>query len=714
MTEQKENNRFIRVFEWFGIFSVSLMVAVCLWIVYLQFFQKTKYCEEDEYETRELIPTRGSILSYDGKPLAESITYYDVHFDFAVPADSLVKKYFDPLADSLSALFKDKSADKYRHYMKECRDKKAKMRFVPIGNRKLTYIEARRLRTFPLFCLDGNVGGGIIKPYDIREHPYGSLARKVVGSINANGEGSGLEKSFDARLRGTEGAQKYQRLAGNRWIPVQGLRYTPAVDGTDIRTTIDITIQEAAEKALREQLMEASELEGGCVIVMDVKTGAVRALANLKREPNGKFTESYNYATGHATEPGSTLKLSCLLAILEDGYATLDTPVDGFNGVWHYGRANTPFSDTRAGGYGKMTVKTAFEHSSNVGFSQLAVRYYEKKPKEYLDRIHSMKLGEKLNLEIGEEAYSVFHTPGDGSWTDVTLPMMGIGYGVLLTPMHTLTFYNAVANDGRMMKPYLVEAFSKDGTDIEVFKPTVISASICSKKSIAEAKKALRGVVTDGTAKILDNEYYHISGKTGTAQIAFDNGGKVKVYRDAFGNRMHQASLAGFFPSENPRYSCIVVLYSGKTKGNFYGASWAGPVFKKVADKIYSIHPNWSAPLEPSDTQPSDTPVISAGRGAGLASALHSLAINTVTVPEKGVWLTASDRDTTGNGSLYPIHPESGVMPDVAGMGLRDAMCLLEREGYKVSVSGQGRIYGQSPAAGAAITAETTVELTLR
>lgn len=685
MKENDTKKQFIRTFRIIFFILVGMMVFACIKIVYLQFYSEDRYSIEDEYKSYTLYPTRGTIFSYDGKPLAVSITDNEIYMDLRVQSDSLFKADYKALADSLAALFKDRSSKEYQTYLLECRtgkkgpDGKPKynMGYARIGNRNLTYTEVERLKQFPIMCLGANKGGRIINAREKRELPYGSLARKVIGSINQNGEGSGLEKSFDYRLKGSTGERKRYRQNGGI-VPVQGLRYTPAEDGIDIRTTIDIAIQEAAEKALREQLAESPLLEGGTAVVMDVKTGAIRALANLKRMENGKFTESYNYATGHPTEPGSTLKLSSLLAMLEDGYATLDTPVSGLNGEWFYGKARTRFSDTRSGGYGEMTVKTAFEHSSNVAFSQLTVRYYEKDPEAYLDRIHSMKLGEKLNLEIGEDAPATFHTPGDGIWSESTLPMMGIGYGVLLTPLHTLTFYNSVANDGKMMKPYLVEAFCKDGQDIETFRPKVISASICSKNTITEAKKALRGVVTDGTAKNCNDPRYHISGKTGTAQIAFKEGSKM-VYKDAAGRKKHQASFAGFFPSEDPRYSCIVVLYSGKTSGNFYGASWAGPVFKKIADEIYTTHPGWSDPLK------SDRYDWYEDQKKGISE------------------YRLRSRDTA-----------EGVVPDVCGMGLRDALCLLENNGYSVTFSGAGRVSEQKPEAGSFLDKKETINIILQ
>ena len=682
--EDGAKSRYIKTFRVFFFVLTGMMLYACAKIVYLQYYAKDRYSIEDEYKSYTLHPTRGTIFSYDGKPLAISITDNEIYMDLRVQSDSLFQADYKALADSLSSLFQDKSPREYQTYLLNCRagkrgpdGKKYNTGYARLGNRNLTYSEVERLKHFPILRLGANKGGRIINPKEKRELPYGSLARKVVGSINQNGEGSGLEKSFDYRLRGTKGERKRYRQNGGI-VPVQGLRYKPAEDGIDIRTTIDIAIQEAAEKALREQLAISESLEGGTAVVMDVKTGAIRALANLKRMPDGSFSESYNYASGHPTEPGSTLKLSCLLAMLEDGYATLDTPVSGLNGTWYYGKSHTKFSDTRPGGYGEMTVKTAFEHSSNVAFSQLAVRYYENDPEAYLDRIHSMKLGVKLNLEIGEDAPSTFHSPSDNIWSETTLPMMGIGYGVLLTPLHTLTFYNAVANDGKMVKPFLVEAFCKDGKDIETFSPTVISASICSKKTITEAKKALRGVVTDGTAKICDDKRYHISGKTGTAQIAYQEGSKM-VYKDAAGRKKHQASFAGFFPSENPKYSCIVVLYSGKTSSNFYGASWAGPVFKKIADQIYTTHPGWSEVLSSGDFD----------------------------------W-KVDQKEGINEYLARQDNMVDGVVPDVCGLGLRDAFRLLENNGYQVTFSGAGRVTTQSPEAGSFLERQGHINIILQ
>jgi len=350
--------------------------------------------------------------------------------------------------------------------------------------------------------------------------------------------------------------------------------------------------------------------EGATAIVMEVETGAIRAITNMKKMANGEFDESFNYAIGQATEPGSTFKLATLVALIEDGFVTLDTPVDAGNGKWQY--STKVFTDVTKGGYGLIDVRKAFEKSSNVAFAKLAVEYYSNNEKKYVDRLHNMKIGEKFGLDIMGEGRSIIHSPGDVSWSKLTLPMMAMGYASLLTPLHTLAFYNAIANRGKMMKPFFVERLEKHGVAEKEFKPQEMSGSICSESTIKAVHEALRGVVEHGTAKSINDPRYKISGKTGTAQIAFDG-----RYIDSQGYRKHQASFAGFFPSDNPKYTAVVVLYTNKTRANFYGGSWAAPVFKQIADRIYANNPQWSAPVQGKGKRNPDNPAYYVGKGKG-------------------------------------------------------------------------------------------------
>lgn len=688
-------------------FALFIAFVVLSYIVKVQYFEEKIVSPDDIYEEVVLDAKRGSILAHDGRPLAISVPSYQIRMDCVAPHDTTWKKEIQALSSSLSKLFKNKSASEYRKELEKAR--KSKKRYYTVGNRNISYLEMKQVEEFPIFRHGKFKGGLVLVPKNKRENPYGSLAMRTIGYTNEVGEGVGIEKSLNFKLEGTPGKQYMIRQLGGKFIRVAGEEVIYAQDGYDIRTTIDIDIQEAAEKAMREQLAKSDLLEGGTAVVMEVSTGAIRAIVNMKKTGNGKFDESYNYAIGEATEPGSTLKLATLVSLIEDGYITLDTPTDGGNGEWFYNKVR--FSDTRAGGYGKMTVKQAFGKSSNVCFAKLAVEHYGQNPEDemtFVSRITNMKIGEKYGLEIDGEGYSTIYTPNDTRmWSKVSLPMMAIGYGLLITPLHTLTFYNAIANDGKMMKPYFVEAYEQDRIVKEEFKPQVISGAICSKSTITEVKKALRHVVEEGTASRYNDERYEFSGKTGTAQIA-TNG----RYVDAAGYRRHQASFAGFFPSDKPKYSCIVVLYSAKTRQNFYGGTWATPIFKQIADNIYTTHPEWEEPVKAKGIKPVDSPAIAGGMASEIKQTLENLPVNTNThIPDQG-WITLTSDERSLQVKKMKI--QSGVMPNVTGFGLKDALYILENEGYKVSFSGKGRVAEQTPAPGDSVSHGSKISLTLK
>ncbi len=679
------------------------MTIVIIWrIVFLQYFAQIKVTDTDiSYRQEEIEANRGSVLARDGRPLSTSVPYFQIRMDCVVPEESTFKAEVDNLAKALSSFFGDKSSAAYRQELVTAR--KEKKRYKAIGNRLVDYTEMLKIREFPIFKLGSNRGGIITEQRNKRVNPFGRLAYRTIGFINSQGVGVGIEGSYDFYLKGIPGKQTVQRMLGGEWVPVIGEDIELPNDGFDIMTTIDIEIQEAAENALREQLSLSDVFEGATAIVMEVKTGAVRAIANMKKGENGEFDESYNYAIGHATEPGSTFKLATLVALIEDGYVTLDTPVDAGDGRWTY--STYTYSDAGNHGYGLMNVQKAFEKSSNVSFAKLAVEHYSNNEKRYVERILNMKLSERFNLDIIGEARAVIHAPGDKIWSKLSLPSMSIGYASLLTPLHTLAFYNAIANNGKMMKPYFVENLQKTGIIEQQFGPQEVSGAICSGRTIGMVHKALRGVVENGTAKLIDDERYHISGKTGTARIAFD--GK---YIDASGNRKHQASFAGFFPSENPKFSAIVVLYTNKTKANFYGGAWAAPVFKQIADKIYISNPGWNDPVTPDPRrQIKDSVYILAGKGESIRRAVASLTLPEGTSIPDGEWLK---RDTTGyNLKKYEMVTDS--IPDVKDMGLKDALYLLENLGYRVKFKGKGRVVEQYPSGGTHLEKNGLIELTL-
>lgn len=367
-----------------------------------------------------------------------------------------------------------------------------------------------------------------------------------------------------------------------------GRKYIHTEEGVDVRTTCDTLIQRITDNVIRVCMDDIPDLEAGTAVVMEVSTGAVRAMSSLRKMDDGTYSRSFNYAANMASEPGSLMKLVSLMALLEDGCADLDTPVEDNSGVWKYGKSGILFSDTKAGGYSGATLGSAFSRSSNVAFAQMAVRHYENRPEVFIDHIHTMMPVDSLGLEFGGEVSSRVPSPGDGIWSEASLPTAAIGYGVLFTPLQILTFYNAVAGGGKMMKPYLVEAYCREGEEIRTFSPKVICPRICSDTTIAAAQAALRSVVTDGTGRLCNEGELHISGKTGLSQTAFQDDGRI-VYRDAEGYRKYQTGFAGFFPSEDPEYSCIVMLYSARTRGIFSGASAPVRAFKEIADGISAI-----------------------------------------------------------------------------------------------------------------------------
>lgn len=659
-----------------AIFRIFIFMILCIIgkIIYTQFINPPEITDEDiAYRVEDVLADRGNILARDGRPLATSIPYYKLALDCAVCHKDTVKKYIDELAKELSGFFKDKSKAEYKRILEK--GYKQGKRYLVLNRKLVDYSDLAIIRTFPILKYRKNVGGFCPEKINVRTSPYDKLGRMVIG-YTRNGMGRGIEGSYDYYLKGTPGKRVTQKIPGGKYREVSGDETLPSVDGYDIQTTIDIDIQEIAEQSLINQIGKSEIVSGATVIVMEVATGAIRAMVNLKANNKGGYDESYNYAVADATEPGSTFKLISLVSLLEDGYVTLDTPIDAGNGIWKY--AGATFTDTRHGGYGLLTVKKAFEKSSNVSFAKLAVKYYEKNPRKFLDRIQSLRMGEKLNLDIQGEGVSDLIFPDEQRWSPSTLPSTSIGYSTRFLPLHTATFYNAIANDGKMMKPYFVENYQKNGKIISRFKPQEISGAICSEKTARMAKEALRGVVAEGTGKMLDNDYCHISGKTGTARISYGKEGYTKN-----GKRRYQASFAGFFPSENPKYTMVILVYSKDLQSNFYGATWACPVFKNIADFIYKNDVNMRKEI----CSDKNNTLINELRAEGARA-------------EKIIKQTnKKDIDT--------------AMISVINMGVKDAVCLLENKGYKVKFTGFGKVVEQNPEPGSKIDKDTVITLKL-
>ncbi len=692
-----------------NVFRIFIVITFCVIakIIYVQFISPSEISADDiAHRTETIEANRGDILSCDGRPLATSIPYYQVRMDCTVSNQDTFSKYIDVLAKELANFYKNKSAAAYSKELKKAR--KDGKRYVKIGNRLVDYSELEQIKKFPILKLGANRGGLITEQKYRRNNPYGRLAYRTIGFINTEGVGVGIEGSCDYYLKGTPGHQVVQRMLGGEWIPVNGEESVMPQDGYDIQTTIDIEIQEVAEKALKEQLMKSdNNIEGATALVMEVETGAIRAIANMKKDGKGGFDESYNYAIGEATEPGSVFKLVTLVSLLEDGYVTLDTPVDAGAGKWTVG--GHTYSDTHP--IGLVTVEKAFEQSSNVAFAKLAYEHYGNNQQAYADRVQSMKIGERFNLDIQGEARATIYTPSDEAmWSKTSLTSMAIGYAALVTPLHTLTFYNAIANDGKMMKPYFIENYQSNGEIVKEFEPQEISGAICSKKTAESAQRALRSVVEKGTGRIyVNSKDFPISGKTGTSRIAF--GGKEGYERNGY--RRYQASFCGFYPSDNPKYSTIVVIYSGPTRGNFYGATQAGPIFKKIAEYIYTTSPDWERTLDGKE-KATGVPQISIGKTEMQQTILAELDINGKNQLEKFApqgWMEIRRDSTKIFPRKYSVITDSLV--NVVNMGVKDAVYILENQGFKVNFKGRGRVIAQTPAAGSKVAANSVINLEL-
>ncbi|MDP4210446.1 MAG: penicillin-binding protein [Bacteroidota bacterium] len=676
-------------------------------IIFLQFVQGPKYREKAKAITLKDItisPNRGDILATDGRLLASSIPFYEIRMD--LKARGLEKEVFQENLDSLSLclskLFKDKSSNAYKKDMQQAY--KEGRRFYLV-RRKVDFNQLKTLKTFPLFRLGKNKSGMIAMQENVRFQPHQSLASRTIGYLSKSDAGNvvGIEGGFDQYLRGVKGVRLMQRLSGGVWMPVNDDNEVDPQDGNDVVSTLDVNIQDVAENALRKQL-QSHNAHHGCAVLMEVSTGEIKAITNLERDANGNYRETYNYAIGETTEPGSTFKLASLMAAFEDGYIQLSDTVNTGDGTVSY--YEKQMKDSEDKGLGKITVKQVFEHSSNVGVSKIITKYYTGKERQFIDRIYGMKLNQKLNLEIRGEGTPEIKYPGDKHWSGISLPWMSIGYEVKLAPIHTLTLYNAIANDGKMVKPRFVKAILYHGKTVKTFGPDVIESSICSNSTLEKVKEMLEGVVEEGTAKNLSmpNCKVKIAGKTGTAQIA-----KQKFGYKSEDGISYQASFVGYFPADNPKYSCIVVVNS-PSNSEYYGASVAGPVFKEIAEKVYATSLAMHPVLKPGKS-PVDIPVSKAGKKQDLSYIFDKLDIEVTGNKNRTEWVTTSKKDKDVAFTSRTVTPS--LVPNVVDMGLRDALFLLENAGLKVVVKGRGRITAQSIMPGTRIKTGETIYLTL-
>ncbi|UKM66222.2 transpeptidase family protein [Flavobacteriaceae bacterium GSB9] len=627
-------------------------LAVVFKLLSIQFVQGDKYraLATERVVKDVVIPAnRGNVYSVNGNLLATSVPKYDIRFDALTPSATTFEEHIGPLSDSLSK-YSGKSASAYEKALRRARANKHRYYLLA---RNIGYSDYIRFRNFPMLNLGAFKGGLIVEQKTKREHPMGAIAQRSIGYERFDDQGNvtraGIDGAFGVKyLRGTNGQRKKQKIGKGQWKPLSDANEIEPKDGYDVYTTIDVNIQDIAHHALLRQL-EAYEADHGCVVVMETKTGEIRAISNLGRNKNGTYYERLNYAVGESHEPGSTFKVMALMAALEDKVVDTSTVIDTKLGYKRfYGRA---IYDTH--GHGKISAARTLEVSSNIGLATIIDRGYSKNPKPFIRHLKTWGLDEPLGLPIIGEGKPVIPEPGDKIWSKNALPSMAYGYNLKLTPLQTLTFYNAIANDGVMVKPRFIREVRELDRVVETFDRKDSGKKICSDKTLKSIQTILKNVVERGTGRSLYSEHFSMAGKTGTAQTEY----WMKDWKE---NRRYISSFAGYFPAENPKYSCIVVIHKPSVEKGYYGADVTGPVFKRVAQKIFT-----------------DTPIV---------DEVESLDVKVAEVENEfeAYYKTAQTYKT--------------IMPNVVGMPAMDALALLEnmQVDIKVKLSGHGIVRVQS------------------
>ncbi len=627
---------------------------------------------------------RGTIFSENGEMLSTSIPQFDVYIDFAAEglrekSGKIFRENVDSLSYCLSNLFTDKTEAEYKTLLNK--GFKEKKRYYLL-KKNVSYRDYQLLKKFPLVRLGRNKSGFITEDKSIRLNPYKILAFRTIGLARDSFK-VGLEMTYDSLLKGRIGKRLVRSIAGGVTVPVDEYQIEPE-SGKDIVTTLDVFMQEVTENALMKMMVK-NEADNGCAIVMETKTGKIKAIANLGRKNDGTYFEDFNYAI-NSSEPGSTFKIVTLLSLLEDKKANLNSIVNLQGGVWNI-NGSTVY-DSEKHGRNEVTVKQAFELSSNVGMAKLAWNAYASAPSKFINHLQALNIDKPTGIDIMGERRPIIHKPGSKYWSSTTLPWMSFGYNIAITPLQTLAIYNAIANNGIMVKPYLLNAVQDEGKIIKEFKPTITVQKVCSNETLAQLKECLEGVCTEGTAKALfKNSPYKVAGKTGTALVANGNRG--------YADKIYQSSFAGYFPADNPQYTIVVIIKNKPNALIYYGASVAGPVFKEIADRLYTTNVK-NVVSETASTNNIDSIRYSfVGNKNDIQKISNSLQIK---YNDKSSldddWVNATLINKNIDASNKNI--DTKRMPSLRGLGLKDALSVCENMGLKVTVKGKGKVANQS------------------
>jgi len=646
------------------VFVTILLVAVVVRLTNIQFADGDKYRSLSEQLTLRndtIFANRGNVFSADGSLLATSMPQYEIRMDaFTVKSEDF-EKNIRALSMELSKMLGG-TASKWETQIRKARKNKNRYLFIA---RKLGYTDYMKIKSFPIFNLGMYKGGFIAEQSTVRAHPLGKVAERTIGYDDYRG-GPGIEGAFRRYLKGRHGWRMKQKIAKGQWKPINDNNEKEPVDGKDIVTTIDVNIQDIAHHSLLKQL-EYYSADHGCVVVMETKTGEIKAISNLGRNSEGKYYERLNYAVGESHEPGSAFKLMAMVVALESGKIDTSTVVDTGNGRYKmYGRY---INDSKRGGYGKISAARALEVSSNIAFARLIEENFGKKPDEFIDALKEMNVDKRLELPLKGEGVPLIPSPGHKLWSKNALPSIAYGYNLKLTPLQTLTFYNAIANNGEMVKPKFVKEIRSWDKHVESFGKEIINPAVCSKETVKKIQEVLKNVVEKGTGRKLYAENFSMGGKTGTARTEYGN------YQEWVKDKKYVSSFTGYFPAEDPKYSCIVVIHKPKVQTGYYGADVSGPVFKDIAQKIYT----------------------------------SNYIINKVDKRMPNFKSVQNSFNT-----YYTIsNKEYNSIPNVKGMAGMDAISLLENLGLKVNFYGTGKVVEQSINEGEKIIKGATIKIKL-
>lgn len=711
-----KNNRTL-LYYFLVVLALSLVVVGILWCTFKTAFVEKemweKVAESQKRPNHLLLPGRGNIYSADGKLMATSVPRYYLYLDFRADGfalDTLLRgkrDNLDSLSYYLSRKFKNRSQAAYKEYIK--RGLKGKSRQFPLYEGKVSYSDLKEIRKFPFLRLNRYKSGFYTRQMVDRQKPFGTLASRTIGNVFGEIEDgwatkarNGLELQYDTLLRGRPGVSSVRRVGGS-WTNVVEIE---PVDGKDIITTIDINIQDITEKSLVDKLKEI-DAESGTAVVMEVETGEVKAITNMRRVREGVYSETMNHAVADETEPGSTFKVASMMVALDDGVVTPNDTVDVGNGIYMYKKARMTDHNANHGGYHRISAAQAIWYSSNIGVAKVILKGYERNPAKFVEGLYRIGLNQPLDLEIPGAGRAKIRHPKDTAryWSQTTLPWMSFGYETQIPPIYTLAFFNAIANNGKMIRPIFTKAIVHNGKIEESFSTRVINPSICSDKTLAEIKEMLLGVVENGTGKAVRSDVIRIAGKTGTAQISQGKGG-YKV-----NGVSHQVSFCGYFPAEKPKYSCIVVIRRPRI-GYASGGTMSGGVCKNIAEKIYASTFSFRPEDLPEDTLMRKIPQVKGGDYKALEYVMDELNVDYDDGEVETSWVAAERKEKEVWMKDVPL--KQNLVPNVQGMGAKDAVFLMESAGLKVALSGMGRVTSQSILPGRTIVKGQIVTLTLK